>query len=150
MALAMKRGIEMQYACFRRDGRLRQLRHEVEIKEKTTEFHGPERQLRHLVLRMRRAYSCWSILCDLAEQLEKTGGRFYLCGIKPDIQPIIQHAGMQRVLPPERIFPATDSPIEAFDRCLCAISPSNTSDVSRFTHWRQRSFPSNHGASGRV
>jgi SulP family sulfate permease len=104
---------------------------------------------RHLVLRMRRAYSidysCWSVLFDIAEHLENKGGHLYLCGIKPDFQPIIQQAGMQHVLPSARIFPATDSPFEAFDRCLCAITSSNTFADSRCAHWRQRSFPSGSG-----
>lgn len=97
---------------------------------------------RHLVLRMRRAYSidysCWSVLFDMAEHLKKTGGSLYLCGIRPDFQTIIRQARMQDVLPPERIFPATDSPFQAFDRCLGTIVTTNTFSDARSVSWKPR------------
>lgn len=107
-------------------------------------------QPKHLVLRLRRAnsidYSCWSVLFDIAEHLEEMGGHLYLCGVKSDFHPIIVAAHMEKVLPANRIFPATASPFEAFDRCLCAITSSNTFADSRCAHWRQRSLPSASGA----
>jgi sulfate permease, SulP family len=97
---------------------------------------------RHLVLRMRRAYSidysCWSVLFDIAEHLEQKGGHLYLCGIRPDFQTIISQAGMQDGLPPDRIFPATDSPFQAFDRCLSTIVAANGLSDARSENWRLR------------
>jgi SulP family sulfate permease len=109
-----------------------------------------EQRPRHLVLRMRRAYSidysCWSALFDIAEQLQKIGGRLYLCGIRPDFEPIIRLADMQSILPPERIFPATDSPFEAFDRCMASILTESTPAGPRGAAWQTHLHPAPNGA----
>ena len=82
-------------------------------------------QPRHLVIRVRRAYSidysCWSVLFDLADAFQGQGGRVYLCGVRPDYQRIIRQAGMESVLPEGQIFPATRAPFEAFANCLRAL-----------------------------
>jgi sulfate permease, SulP family len=81
-----------------------------------------EQHPRHLILRVRRAYSidysCWSVLFDIAEVFDRQGGRLYLCGIRPDFHQIIQQAGMTHVLKDEQIFPATATPFEAFEECM--------------------------------
>lgn len=105
------------------------------------------RKPRHLVLRMRRAYSidysCWNALFDIAEELHRLGGKLYLCGIRPDFEPIISKAGMQDVLQRTQVFPATDSPFEAFDQCIATILDSDRSVDPDSRNWRLR--VQNHG-----
>ncbi len=85
-----------------------------------------QQQPKHLVLRVRRAYSidysCWSALFDVAEGFHRRGGRLYLCGIRPDYRRIIHQAGMSSILPDGQMFPATSSPFESFDLCLRTIT----------------------------
>lgn len=100
-----------------------------------------ERHPRHLILRMRRAYSidysCWSVLFDLAAHLEQLGGRLYLCGIRPDFEPIVRQAGLGNPLTPERLYPATASPFEAFDRCLDAVLADPQLEGPTAARWRR-------------
>jgi SulP family sulfate permease len=97
----------------------------------------------HLILRMRRThsidYSCWSVLFDMAERMHREGRKLYLCGVRSDFQPIIKQAGMEEVLPHLRIFPATDSPFQAFDACISSILASTTLSDPRSLSWCMRS-----------
>lgn len=99
---------------------------------------------RHLVLRVRRAYSidysCWSVLFDIADYQKIKGGRLYLCGVRPDVQTLVRQAGMEDVLPDDSFFPATESPFQAFDRCIASILPrcENMQDPHR-VNWYNRS-----------
>lgn len=106
------------------------------------------RQPRHLVLRMRRAYSidysCWNVLFDIAEHLDHHGGRLYLCGVRPDFQTITHQAGMQHILPADRFFPATDSPFQAFDQCIASILAHGANPPgARNQHWTKRAGMTN-------
>ena len=81
---------------------------------------------RFLILRVRHAYSidysCWSVLFDIAEAFHAGGGSLYLCGVRPDIDAVIDQARMRDVLPREHIFTQDAAIYQAFAACLQAAN----------------------------
>lgn len=80
---------------------------------------------RHIIIRLRRAYSidfsCWSAFFEFAEGFHAIGGRLYICGTSPEIQRMIRDAGMEKLISPEQLFPATAQPFEAFGRAVDTV-----------------------------
>ncbi|MCS7082400.1 MAG: SulP family inorganic anion transporter [Bacteroidetes bacterium] len=92
-----------------------------ELREQLHEIVALQRP-RLILLRTRGAhsidYACWNVLFEFAEHLERSGGKLILVGVRPDYARLIQEAGMQAVLPPEQVYPATSSLLEAFRQAL--------------------------------
>lgn len=98
-------------------------------------------QPRHLVIRMRRAYSvdfsCWSALLDCAEALVASGGRLYLTGVRPDLQKVVGREALCRLIPPDRVYAQTEEPFEAFSACLADVLKAMPGDQDLPPAWQQ-------------
>jgi SulP family sulfate permease len=96
---------------------------------------------RFLILRIRRAYSmdfsCWSALFDVAEVFHNNGGRLYLCGVRPDVDEVIDQARMRDVIPKSHIFTQDKAIFQAFHACLAATSTQLGATPTLSNRWRE-------------
>lgn len=106
-----------------------------------------EQKPTHLIIRIRRAfsidYSCWSALFDVAEGFHRQGGSIYLSGIRREHEAIIQQARMSNILPSANMFPATESPFEAFGQCVNHVFTLAPAAASAHQHWQKVQRPTN-------
>ena len=98
-----------------------------------------EQQPKHLILRMRRAYSidysCWEVLLSVASELQKRGGKLYLCGVQPIVEYMISRGGLDEVLPPEQIFSQDEALFGALHRAAAVAYDSLEGDVLLSPEW---------------
>lgn len=92
-----------------------------------------EQSPRHLILRVRRAnsidYSCWSAIFDVAAAFQSTGGKLYLCGVRPDFARITSLSHMREVIPDDQVFPARDGLFRSFKQCLDEIVEDDSEET---------------------
>lgn len=109
-----------------------------------------EQAPRHLILRVRRAYSidfsCWNAIFEFARVYAQGGGRLYLCGVRPDFEKIVRQAHMEEVLPNEQVFSQEQGVFEATHKALAQIASRDLDPTRLSAPWR--SYFSNLATNG--
>ena len=97
-------------------------------------------QPRFLILRMRRThsidYSCWNELLQIADIMEKRGGKFLVCEARPEVAAMFSRGGMDRVLPPAQVFAYDQALYGALRRAAAAAQQGLGPDANLSPEWQ--------------
>lgn len=110
---------------------------------------GRVQQPRFVILRLRRAYSidysCWRSILDFAEDFHRQGGKLFLCGVSERFVRTLRKAGMEEILPGERIFEQESTPFRALDAAVEEVRRQIPSGLALSPAWAERMLQSRTG-----
>jgi SulP family sulfate permease len=100
-----------------------------------------DRHPKHLILRMRRVrsidYSCWDVIFQLADLLQKQGGVLHVCGANFSIQTGLAKAGLALQISDERVHMAQGSLFASLHNCATGILKTLPADAVLSDEWKQ-------------